>query len=173
MSISSRWRSQAQAGFPVRMCLHGRDTWNGVPGMYEMQGPRPAWARQRADDSAAGTLPGQPPDLGHPPQIAGCPASLAFPEFPRRGARLGGERCSTATPVASTRRSAGNSKISLAIHRTCGAYPPSPAAVPALSTASCTGCPASAGRTGWPTGRSRSAGCAGRPRPCQESHSAA
>jgi len=33
--------------------------------MYEMQGPRPAWAGERADDSVAGALPGQPSGYGH------------------------------------------------------------------------------------------------------------
>ncbi len=44
----------------------GRRAKNGAPVAYETQGPRPAVARERADDSAAGAPP-QPATSGTEP----------------------------------------------------------------------------------------------------------
>lgn len=45
-------------------CLSGEEKGWG-PSMYEMEGPRPAGARERADDSTASALPLLPPVTGH------------------------------------------------------------------------------------------------------------
>jgi hypothetical protein len=100
--------------------------------MYEMEGPRPARAPSRADDSAADVAPGSHRVLGAAENCrspGSAPRSLGSP-----GDRpaFGGERLSTATVAGRTRRSETNYKILLAVHRTCRAYPPHPAHHPQL-----------------------------------------
>ena len=102
--------------------------------MYEMEGPRPAEARSRADDSAADAAPGSHRVSGTAGICRSPGSAPRSPGLPWDRPAFGGERLSTATTADRTRRSVSNYKILLAVHRTCLAYPPRAAVNRSLST---------------------------------------
>ena len=118
--------------------------------MYEMEGPRPAGAPSRADDSAADVAPGSHRVLGTAGNCRSPGSAPRSPRYPGDRPAFGGERLSTATMAGRTRCSESNYKILLAVHRTCRAYPPNAAHHPQLVHRWCTGGPrrADVGSTG-------------------------
>jgi len=73
--------------------------------MYEMEGPRPAWARSRADYSAADAAPGSHRVSGTAGNRRSPGSAPRSPGLPGDRPAFGGERLSTATTAGRTRRS--------------------------------------------------------------------